>query len=92
MVLTAIFQGETGFMNKGNVAMKSPIAVETQAGKEYKWCACGLTKTEPFCDQSHKGTEWHPIKFAPTESGTTYFCGCKQTDNQPCCDGTHSRL
>lgn len=30
-----------------------PIDVELKKGKSYAWCACGLSKKQPFCDGSH---------------------------------------
>ena len=70
---------------------KQPIAIDVEAGKEYWWCACGKSKTQPFCDGSHKDTSLSPLKYTPTESGTVWFCVCKQTGNQPLCDGSHSK-
>ncbi len=26
------------------------IMVDVEAGKSYWWCACGRSKTQPFCD------------------------------------------
>ncbi|HEY5703010.1 MAG TPA: CDGSH iron-sulfur domain-containing protein [Gammaproteobacteria bacterium] len=71
---------------------KQPIAIDVEAGKEYWWCACGKSKTQPFCDGSHKETSLSPLKYTPTESGTVWFCVCKQTGNQPLCDGSHSKI
>ena len=39
------------------VARKGPFGVVVQKGKTYWWCACGLSKSQPFCDGSHKGTQ-----------------------------------
>ena len=39
---------------------REPVAVEVEEGKIYWWCACGRSKTQPFCDGSHKGTEFVP--------------------------------
>lgn len=75
-----------------HIAQKSPVAVEVEAGKSYYWCACGLSKTQPFCDGSHKGGSFAPIKFDATESKKVYFCGCKQSSNKPLCDGAHKAL
>lgn len=79
-------------MSQANVAQKSPYAVEVEAGKKYWWCACGRSKKQPFCDGSHKGTEFSPMEHQPQTGGTVYFCGCKQTQKSPLCDGTHNRL
>ena len=27
---------------------------DVEKGKDYYWCACGLSKSQPFCDGSHK--------------------------------------
>ena len=29
--------------------------------KRYAWCACGKSEKQPFCDGSHKGTDFSPI-------------------------------
>lgn len=77
---------------KGEIAAKAPAAVEVEAGKSYWWCACGKSKRQPFCDGSHKGTEFSPQEFKAEKSGTVWFCACKQTGRAPLCDGTHNRL
>jgi len=68
-----------------------PFAVDVEQGKAYYWCACGKSKAQPFCDGSHKDTEFTPVKFIAEESKTVYFCGCKATQNQPLCDGSHNK-
>ena len=79
-------------MVKAVIARKSPFTVEVQAGKEYWWCACGLSKNQPFCDGSHKGTAFSPLAHTPGKNATVYFCGCKQSGSPPLCDGTHSKI
>ncbi len=74
------------------IAQKSPIPVEVEAGKEYWWCACGRSKTQPFCDGSHKGTEFRPLQWKAEASGRKLFCACKNSRNSPLCDGTHKSL
>lgn len=79
-------------MSKPAIAAKAPCAVNIEKGKEYWWCACGGSKSQPFCDGSHKGTEFTPMKYTATETKAAYFCACKQTKNAPFCDGTHKSL
>ncbi|MCB2100598.1 MAG: CDGSH iron-sulfur domain-containing protein [Rhodobacterales bacterium] len=79
-------------MDKPHVAQKEPYAVEVEAGKKYLWCSCGLSKKQPFCDASHKGTPFKPLLHVAEESGTVYFCGCKHTKSPPMCDGSHNDL
>ncbi len=62
------------------------LEVAVASGKTYWWCACGRSKQQPFCDGSHKGTAFTPVKYQATETGTKAFCGCKQTHTQPLCD------
>ena len=79
-------------MNKGHIASKTPFPIDVEKGKDYYWCGCGLSKSQPFCDGSHKGSEFSPVKFTADESKTVYFCGCKQSGNGVRCDGTHKKL
>lgn len=79
-------------MPKGKMANAGPMYVETEAGKTYHWCSCGLSQKQPLCDGSHKGSEFHPVNFQAEKTGSTPFCGCKQTGHPPLCDGTHSKL
>ena len=74
------------------IAQKSPYAVAVEAGKSYWWCSCGRSAKQPFCDGSHKGSEFSPVKWDATESKTVYFCGCKQSGKAPLCDGAHKNL
>jgi len=74
------------------IAAKSPARVEVKAGKTYLWCACGRSKTQPFCDQSHRGTSIRPIPYKAEEDGEVWFCRCKQSGHKPLCDGTHKTL
>jgi len=79
-------------MTKPEIAQKAPFPVAVEAGKQYWWCACGKSLKQPFCDGSHKGSEFNPTPFTATESGTVWFCGCKQSANGVRCDGSHKAL
>ena len=72
-------------------AQKAPYRIELQPG-EYYWCACGQSKNQPFCDGSHKGTEFTPLQFSVPATKTVSMCGCKRTKTAPFCDGTHKTL
>jgi CDGSH-type Zn-finger protein len=71
---------------------KAPFPVEVTAGKTYFWCACGKSARQPFCDGSHKGTGFAPVKYEAAEDGRVFFCGCKRSARAPLCDGSHNRL
>ncbi len=79
-------------MSEAKVAGTAPIGVDVEAGKDYFWCACGLSARQPFCDGSHKTTSLTPLKWTAPESKKVFFCACKQTKNSPLCDGSHKTL
>ena len=79
-------------MSKPKRASDTPYAVEVESGQSYFWCACGQSKNQPFCDGSHKDTEFTPVKYEATESTKVLFCGCKGTASQPLCDGSHKQI
>ena len=71
-----------------------PMVVENPKihDKIYRWCSCGQSLKQPFCDGSHKGTSFTPVKVTAEEGKRMFFCGCKASAKAPFCDGTHSRL
>ena len=79
-------------MSNPVIAAKAPFAVDVEKGKDYYWCACGKSKTQPFCDGAHSGSDFTPTKYTAEESKTVYFCGCKNSKTGVCCDGTHKSL
>jgi len=40
-----------------------PMVVDVEEGKDYFWCSCGKSAKQPFCDGSHKDTEFKPVKY-----------------------------
>lgn len=64
-----------------------PYAVPVEQGKNYAWCSCGLSRKQPWCDGSHKGTTFKPITFVAPITEIFYMCGCKRSENAPYCFG-----
>lgn len=79
-------------MTEPLIAQPAPYPVAVEAGKTYWWCACGRSRTQPFCDGSHKGTGLAPRQHVAARSETLWFCGCKRSAHAPLCDGSHERL
>jgi CDGSH-type Zn-finger protein len=71
---------------------KAPYAMTIENGKTYYWCSCGQSANQPYCDGSHKGSEFAPKPYRADKDGTAYFCGCKVSKNAPLCDGSHAAL
>lgn len=69
-------------------ARPGPYEVRVEEGKRYRWCSCGLSATQPWCDESHAGTGFEPIEFVAPLSAEFVMCGCKRTENPPFCFGT----
>jgi CDGSH-type Zn-finger protein len=78
-------------MSNPTIAQKFPY-VKDMAPGTYYWCACGNSKGQPFCDGSHSGTGFTPIKVEIAEKRKVAWCGCKHTANGTFCNGSHSRL
>jgi mannose-6-phosphate isomerase-like protein (cupin superfamily)/CDGSH-type Zn-finger protein len=74
------------------IALYKPCYKELEAGKTYFWCACGLSKKQPYCDGSHQGTGILPVRYKPAGYEEVLFCGCKRTADAPFCDGSHNSL
>jgi len=79
-------------MRMPSIADNKPIKVDLTQGLEYHFCTCGGSKSQPFCDGSHAGTQFKPKAFVAEETGETYLCQCKYTGNAPYCDGTHKQF
>lgn len=74
------------------IADNKPIQVNLKQGEEYYFCVCGRSNKQPFCDGSHKGTEFTPKAFIADKNEEAYLCACKHTGNSPYCDGTHKQF
>ena len=77
-------------MPVGKRAGNAPIVVDVKEGKSYYWCTCGKSSKQPFCDGSHKGTEFAPLPYKADQSKKVFFCACKLTKDPPLCDGSHN--
>lgn len=79
-------------MSEAAIASRTPFVVDVEAGKKYMWCACGRSKSQPFCDGRHKGSAFTPVEFVPAKAEKLWFCGCKRSAGRPLCDGSHKSL
>jgi CDGSH-type Zn-finger protein len=77
---------------KPTIAAREPVEVNLKAGQEIWFCTCGKSASQPFCDGSHKGTDFTPLAHTPTRDRKAWLCQCKHTTTPPFCDGSHSNL
>jgi CDGSH iron-sulfur domain-containing protein 3 len=78
-------------MSEPEVAGREPVEVELKAGT-YKWCRCGKSVNQPYCDGAHRGSELRSLHFTLIEDKRVSLCMCKRTGSAPFCDGTHETL
>ncbi len=74
------------------IAGHGPVKVSLKKGQDYHYCTCGRSKNQPFCDGSHQGTSFTPMKFTVEQDGLFQLCQCKRTNQVPFCDGAHLKL
>ena len=65
-----------------------PILVtKPKIGEKIKWCSCGMSRGQPYCDNSHVNTAFKPIEFEIQEPVfDVLYCGCKYSKQAPFCD------
>ncbi|WP_013334614.1 CDGSH iron-sulfur domain-containing protein [Gloeothece verrucosa] len=78
-------------MNRPTITNQKPKIVELDSGV-YFGCTCGQSDKFPFCDGTHKNTDFVPVKLTLSEKKKVAFCECKKSQNTPFCDGSHSQL
>ena len=79
-------------MSDAVIAQEFPYMEDLEEGKNYFWCSCGKSSKQPFCDGSHKGSDFAPVKFNVDKAKSYALCGCKRNDGKPFCNGAHNKL
>ncbi len=79
-------------MSEPAIGGRASIPVDVKAGQTLYWCACGQSKNQPFCDGSHKGSEFSPKQWVAEKDAKVFLCTCKRTGKAPFCDGSHTKL
>lgn len=71
-------------MEKPDITNREPVAIEVKKGEDYWCCTCGKSKTQPFCDGSHKDSECKPFHYTATKDTTELFCANKEACDLSC--------
>ena len=75
------------------ITQKKPYLIDLEKGKTYKWCTCGKSEDQPFCDGSHKVEGvFRSQHFVVENTGKHKLCGCRHSKNKPFCDSAHRNL
>lgn len=62
-----------------------------EAGRDYRWCGCGLSATQPLCDASRDCCEEKSVRYTAKENRPVSFCACYETQDPPFCDNAHKK-
>jgi CDGSH-type Zn-finger protein len=79
-------------MEKPMIADFIPVKASLEADKEYFYCTCGRSNSQPFCDGSHESTSFTPLAFTAKATTQKWFYACKHTKSAPNCDGSHQKF
>ena len=75
-----------------------PISCRDLApGQQYSWCRCGLSTSQPWCNDACSGTGLTPLIWTCESSlgdqqSFYSICNCKYTLDPPFCDARHTSL
>ena len=78
-------------MPEMKISQKKPYLIDEKPRK-VAWCACGESSDQPYCDGSHKGSDFRPLVVNVEKEDKIAWCGCRHSNNKPYCDGSHSKL
>lgn len=86
-------ESELGHNYKKKVfSSNQPSNTTVSKDQVYWWCSCGFSNNQPFCNGSHNGTKFKPIKIQFDEDQSVSWCTCKATKSPPYCDGSHKEF
>ena len=73
----------------GTPADKKPFKVSVKKYHLYRWCGCGKSHNQPFCDGTHSNfymknkVKGGPVTYIAPEDRDIWFCNCKQVSSYP---------
>lgn len=66
-----------------------PFRRTLEPGTVYRWCACGRSGDQPWCDSSCREGDPESIAIVVERTTPLSLCGCKYSGSAPVCDGSH---
>jgi CDGSH-type Zn-finger protein len=82
---------QAGSLSEANpaIAYRKGFYYEVKADRRYLWCSCGRSKTQPFCDPSHAGTNFLPIAFTARQDKGGQLLRPQAHDDRPIVRGSN---